>query len=315
MLAPWIGLSLQSHLATTKVDGTSDYLTPQTTQTIGDMFWAKVPQNRTFCLMYLVCCRHTCWFAQRCFAMCRHTLVAQHFCPFSVFDIFWPFVAKPNVLFFNGIFSIFPYPSHLPCCGPKPQTTAKLAPHNVVAQRFDWFCHLCAWARCAGAARWDTRGETAVECAKCLTSQIWGPNQVPCNGRWKAPWCLAMCWWPNRLTWWFASFRALVAKGGPFYVCKCGAPAGLVSKNAQTPPKVNQNGPTGRRECQTSPLFSKNGPKKTLCSCLRPLWQAPLGNVPISCNLAQNLSCVLNAKKKPLILAFFGVRRVAKLNA
>ena len=164
-----------------------------------DMFWAKVPQNRTFCLMYLVCCRHTCWFVQRCFAMCRHTLVAQHFCPFSVFDIFWPFVAKPNVFFFNGIFPIFPYPSHLPCCGPKPQTTAKLAPHNVVAQRFDWFCHLCAWARCAGAARWDTRGETAVECAKCPTSQIWGPNQVPCNGRWKAPWCLAMCWWPNRL--------------------------------------------------------------------------------------------------------------------
>ena len=129
-----------------------------------DMFWAKVPQNRTFCLVCPVCCRHTCWFVQRCFAMCRHTLVAQHFCPFSVFDIFWPFVAKPNVFFFNGIFPIFPYPSHLPCCGPKPQTTAKLAPHNVVAQRFDCFCHLCAWARCAGDARWGMRGETACIC-------------------------------------------------------------------------------------------------------------------------------------------------------
>ena len=112
---------------------------------------------------------------------------------------------------------------------------------------------------------------------KCLAMGVGRPRGVlPCAG--------------GQIGWWFASFRALVAKGGPFCVCKCGVPAGLVSKNAQTPPKVNQNGPTGRRECQTGPLFSKNGPKKTLCSCLRPLWQAPLGNVPISCNLAQNLS-------------------------
>ena len=116
-----------------------------------------------------------------------HTLVAQHFCPFSIFLIFWLFVAKSNVFLFNGIFLILSYLSNLPCCDPEPQTTAKLPPHNVVAQHFGWFCHFCAWARCAGAARRGTRGETAVECAKCVTRQIWGPNQVPCIGRCRAP--------------------------------------------------------------------------------------------------------------------------------
>ena len=152
-----------------------------------DMFWAKVAQSWAFWLSYLVCCRWACWFAQRCFTMCRHTLVGQRFCPISIFLIFWLFVAKSNVFFFNGIFPILSYLSNLPCCDPEPQTTARLPPHNVVAQHFGWFCHFCAWARCAGAARRGTKGETAVECAKCPTSQIWGPNQVPCIGRCKAP--------------------------------------------------------------------------------------------------------------------------------
>ena len=151
------------------------------------VFWAEVAQNWTFWLSYLVCCRWACWFAQRCFTMCRHTLVAQRFCPISIFLIFWLFVAKSNVFFFNGIFPILSCLSNLPCCDPEPQTTAKLPPHSVVAQHFGWFCHFCSWARCAGAARRGTRWETAVECAKCLTRQIWGPNQVPCIGRCKAP--------------------------------------------------------------------------------------------------------------------------------
>ena len=112
---------------------------------------------------------------------------AQHFWSFQFFSFFWQFVAKSNVFFFKGIFPILSYPSTLPCCDPEPQTTAKLPPHNVVAQHFGWFCHFCSWARCAGAARRGKRGETAVECAKCPTRQIWGPNQVPCIGRCKAP--------------------------------------------------------------------------------------------------------------------------------
>ena len=87
---------------------------------------------------------------------------------------------------------------------------------------------------------------------KCLAMGVGRPHGVlPCAG--------------GQIGWWFASFRALVAKGGPFCVCKCGVPAGLVSKNAQTPPKVNQNGPTGHRECQTGPLFwPKEGPRALL---------------------------------------------------
>ena len=105
---------------------------------------------------------------------------------FSFFGFLWP-KWGPMLFFFNGIFPILPYLSNLPCCDPEPQTTAKLPPHNVVAQHFGWFCHFCSWARCAGAARRGKRGETAVECAKCPTRQIWGPNQVPCIGRCKAP--------------------------------------------------------------------------------------------------------------------------------
>ena len=56
-------------------------------------------------------------------------------------------MAKSNVFFFNGIFPILSYLSNLPCCDPEPQTTAKLPPHNVVAQHFGWFCHFCSWAR------------------------------------------------------------------------------------------------------------------------------------------------------------------------
>ena len=57
---------------------------------------------------------------------------------------------------------------------------------------------------------------------------------------------------------------------------------------------------------ETGPLFSKNasGPKKTLCSCLRPLWQALLGNVPISCNLAQNLSYEVQNQYNTMIFHF-----------
>ena len=131
-----------------------------------DMFWAEVAQNRTFWLSYLVCCRRGCWFAQRCSTMCRHNLVAQHFCPISNFLILWLFVAKSNVFFFNGIFPILSYLSNLPCCDPEPQTTARLPPHKVVAQHFGWFCHFCSWARCAGAARRGKRGETE-HCGMC----------------------------------------------------------------------------------------------------------------------------------------------------
>ena len=123
------------------------------------------------------------------------------FCTF--FGRLWP---NPMFLFSMGISQFF---RTLDTChvvrGPKPQTTAKLSPHNVVAQRFDWFCHLCAWARCAGAARWGTMGETAAECAKCPTSQIWGPN--PGKSASALQWALegpivssaAMGWCPNGL--------------------------------------------------------------------------------------------------------------------
>ena len=91
--------------------GTVDNVTqppghPQHSWGAMDVFWAEVAQNWTFWLSYLVCCRWACWFAQRCFTMCRHTLVAQHFCPISIFLIFLLFVAKSDVFFLNGIFPI-----------------------------------------------------------------------------------------------------------------------------------------------------------------------------------------------------------------
>ena len=172
---------------------------------------------------------------------------------------------------------MFPCPPHLPCCGPKPQTTAKLAPHNVVAQRFDWFCHLCAWARCAGAARWDTRGETAVECAKCPTSQIWGPNQVPCNGRWKAPWCLAMCWWPNRLV--VCKFQGLGGQGWAILCLQMWRSCRPGLQKCPNPTKSQPKWANGAPELHARLVhyFPKMVPKKHFAAacghCGKPCWE------------------------------------------
>ena len=94
------------------------------------MFWAEVAQNWTFWLSYLVCCRWACWFAQRCFTMCRHTLVAQHFCPISIFLSFWLFVAKSNVFFSMAFFRFCrtPQTCHVVIQSPKPQPSC---PHKM----------------------------------------------------------------------------------------------------------------------------------------------------------------------------------------
>ena len=134
---------------------------------------------------------------------------------------------------------------------------------------------------------------------KCPTSQIWGP----CKTSW-LPSALqsalanavgrphgVLPWAGGQMGWWFASFRALVAKGGPFHVCKCGVPAGLVPKNAQTPPKVNQNGPTGGpwTEMPYWSIVVQKWSKKNTLQLLAATVAPPAGELPISCNLAQNL--------------------------
>ena len=134
------------------------------------------------------------------------------------------------------------------------------------------------------------------------------PSALQCNGHWKAPWRFAnpcaMCWWPNRLV--ICKFQGLGGQGWAILCLQMWRSCRPGLQKCPNPTKSQPKWANGAPGMPDWSIIFQKWSQKTLCSPLRPLWQAPLGNVPISCNLAQNLSSIASCQQL-LSIAVIGI--------